>query len=373
MLRIGIDGGLLCGSRTGMGTVVYNVLPFWKTDENVHITLYLPEPPDSALAEKLRENGIETIILGRHNYFSWEQKVLPKAVKNDGIDVLWCPYNTAPLNVKCRTVLSVHDIIYMSASLGSAHSLYKKLGIIYRRMNVPKAVKKAAQIITVSRFSASEITRTFRSAEGKLSVIYHGSPDPEEYQEDNETEEFPVSCGITKPYILGFGSLESRKNSFMLIKVFEDLPDNIKNTYKLVLFGFRGYEGSEQYRYIKEHNIGNIVVLGYVSEKEKEMLYRKAQMFVFPSLSEGFGIPVLEAFANGTPVITSDTTSLPEVAGDAAILTDPTDADALSRAIIQLAQDSGLCERLSEAGRTRAEKFDWSTAAEQIMSVLLKA
>ena len=370
MLKIGVDGNLLCGKRTGMGTVVHNVLPYWKASPNCTIKLYVPEKLESAYEEKLRSNGIEIQVLTKGNYFKWEQSTLPGALKRDSIDVLWCPYNTAPLHVPCKTVVTINDVIYMMMPISSAPSLYKKLGIIYRRTIVPKAAKKASRIITISEFARKDILKVFPMVGEKTTVIYLGADYSGVCLDARGKEAFFERNLIKEPYILGFGSLEARKNSFALIRAFEKLARSTEKGYKLVLFGFRGFEESEQYKYIQAHQLTDVVLLGYVTDAEKNTLYKSSRMFVFPSLSEGFGIPVLEAFANKTPVITSNTSSIPEVAGNAAILIDPENEGQLVEAMQRLLRDDELSNGLVASGLLQLGKFNWSKTADEILRQL---
>lgn len=370
-MKIAVDGNLLCGKKTGMGTVVHHVLLNWCSTEVASITVYVPEPLTEKYSKKLAENNIKIKVLGKSNYFKWEQVVLPRALKKDGMDVLWCPYNTAPLFAGCKTVVTINDVIYMEAPLKSAPSLYKKLGIIYRKKIVPFAARNAKSIITISQFAKNEIARFFKRESEKVKVIYISADISDKRLNTSDTASFFEKNGIECPYILGFGSLETRKNTMRLIKAYIELPDIIKKEYQLVLFGFRGYEESEEYKLIHAKNLEKkIIVLGYVSDEEKATLYGLSKLFAFPTLSEGFGIPVLEAFVGETPVITSNVTSIPEVAGKAAVLIDPTDVSSLTTQIDRLVSDEELCNRLVTAGKEQLKKFDWRITAENILAEL---
>lgn len=370
-MKIAVDGNLLCGKKTGMGTVVHHVLLNWCSTEVASITVYVPEPLTEEYSKKLAENNIKIKVLGKSNYFKWEQVVLPRILKKDGIDVLWCPYNTAPLFAGCKTVVTIHDVIYMEVPLKCTPSLYKKLGIIYRKNIVPVAARNAKSIITVSQFAKNEIARFFKRESEKVKVIYNSADISDKRLNTSDTVSFFEKNGIERPYILGFGSLETRKNTMRLIEAYIKLPDIIKKEYQLVLFGFRGYEESEEYKLIHAKNLEKkIIVLGYVSDEEKATLYGLSKLFAFPTLSEGFGIPVLEAFVGETPVITSNVTSIPEVAGKAAILIDPTNVSSLTAQIDRLVSDEELCNRLVTAGKEQLKKFDWRITAENILAEL---
>lgn len=371
-MHIGIDGNLLCGKKTGMGIVVFNVLKYWKATDDYKITVFIPEKIEEEYSKLIKKNGINIIKLQKCNYFKWEQMVLPKAIKENKVDILWCPYNTAPLWVKSLILVTVHDVIYMSLSLKNVPSIYKKAGVIYRRIIVPQAVKKAKKVITITKSSKDELIHCFPKANEKIQIVYNGID--RECNRLSEEEEiiFFKTYHIHKPYILAFGSLEDRKNTLGVIKAYERLPKNIYEKYQLVLFGFRGFAGSKEEKYIRNKNLRNIVVLGYITEKEKYSLYFRSKMFVFPSFSEGFGIPVLEAFKNNTPVITSNITSLPEVAGEAAILVSPYIIKEITEAMKSIIMNQQYADELIRKGIKQAEKYDWENTAERIWEIIKK-
>lgn len=369
-MHIGIDGNLLCGKKTGMGTVVYSILRYWKGDDRNKITVFVPEKLDESFFNILVHNRVNVKVYGYCNYFKWEQVILPRAVREERVDVLWCPYNTAPLNVSCPMVVTVHDMIFMSLSLKGVVSLYKKAGVIYRRIIVPRAIKNADKVITISQFAKKEICGYFPTAAKKIEVVYNSADINVKGLGIREEKNFFEDNNIQSPYILGFGSLESRKNSMGLIRAYCQLPEDIKEKYQLVLFGFRGYEDSEEYQYIKNNSLKNIIVLGYISDEKKTTLYRNSEMFVFPTYSEGFGIPVLEAYANKTPVITSNVTAVPEIAGDAAILINPADTEGLAEAIYTVISNKSIQDEMKNKGNTQLKKFDWEKSAKKLFVII---
>ena len=369
---IAVDGNWMCGKRTGMGTVAYNVVKQWQTTKDIRVILYLPKELDKEYADTIRQHGIETKILGKANYIKWEQFLLPRALREDGGDVLWSPYNTAPLMVNARRVITINDVIYMTTPWQDVPTLYKKAGMLYRRIVVPKAAKKADKIITISHYAKQELCRLFPYVEDKIDVIYDSASKDTTALSAKEQEIFFNQHGICKPYILAFGSLEKRKNTLRIIKAYEKLPEQIKKSYQLVLFGFRGYDGSEveHYLQVNRRNL-DIKILGFVSEKEKNTLYQQCEFFVFPSLSEGFGIPVLEAYANQAAVITSNTTSLPEVAGDAAVLVNPESIEAICSAMLYVLHwnDKEKLQHLKKANK-QLMNFDWQKTADKLWQVM---
>lgn len=372
-MRIGIDGNLLCGKRTGMGTAAYQVLMHYNNSRNpdTEIILYLTEPADQEFTLRMEQNAIQIRVLGKSNYILWEQFVLPRQAKRDRLDVMWFPYNTGSLNCPCKMIVTIHDVIYMKNKMSNQPTLYKKLGQLYRKLVVPRAAKKAEKVITDTEYARTEIIDSLRLPADKLETVYLGAEPPSRFLTEEEWTDFAARTGIAAGYILGFGSLEKRKNSLRVIRAFHALLAEEKyQNLQLVLFGFRGFESSEEFEYIRKHQLEQVLLLAYVSEEEKNSLYAHAKMFLFPSLAEGFGIPVLEAFANHTPVITSNTTSLPEVAGDAAIQIDPESESELIAAMRAVLDDPEKRRQMAEAGEYRLLQFDWNQTAHQIFTIL---
>lgn len=369
-IHIGIDGNLLCGKRTGMGMNALSIIKQWHNTDTIKITLFAPEDDDAAT--QLKNNGINVKVLGKHNYFFWEQIILPKAVKSEDVDVLWCPYNTAPLLSSCPIVVTIHDVIYMSWKLRDVPTLYKKLGLIYRRCIVPFAAKRAKKIFTDSEFAKQEILSYFPKTVSKIDIAYLAADADLIPLEDLAAKDFLKNHGIRKPFILGLGSLESRKNSFGLIKAYTAMPEYLKKNHQLVLFGFRGYENSPDKRFIEEEHLTNIVILGYISNAEKATLYKESSLFVFPTFAEGFGAPPIEAMECGAPVITSNVTSMPEVCGDAALYVDPDDDSTITEKMIQILQDTQLKNQIIARGLEQCKKFSWEKTARQVLDVIIE-
>ncbi len=369
-MKIGVDGQLISSFRTGMGMVVYNVLKNWKEGKDIEVYLFVTEPLNredySFLAKKL----INVIVLGKHNYLMWEQLVVPIAVKKYHIDVLWCPYNTAPIVPKCKVVLTIHDMIFMNTSILKTPSLYKKMGVLYRKLVAPIAIRKANVLTTVSHFSRAEIMKFFPNK--KATVIWN-AVDCTCNANCNEQKEYLLREGIKKKYILGMGSLEYRKNTMKIIRAYDDLPGSLREKYQLVLFGFRNFDKSCEKKYLnKEIERRDVIVLDYVTEKEKQILYLNSSIFVYPSLSEGFGLPILEAFSNNTPVITSCTSSMPEIAGNAALLVNPNKVQDIRDGIVELLINKNLRENLMQRGIERINDFSWEKTSLEYFKVFEK-
>lgn len=243
-----------------------------------------------------------------------------------------------------RTVTTFHDLFVISGEYSTAEF----------RARFAEQARQAADrsdlLIAVSRFTASQIHELLGVEESRIRVIPHGVHAPSVHLAGSQRENL----------VLFVGAIQRRKNVARLIRAFESMPD----AWRLALAGAAdGFGAAEELRALENSPRNkDIEVLGYVSAKELDALYRRARIFAFPSLDEGFGMPVLDAMANSVPVITSNRSALPEVAGDAALLVNPEDRDEIAAALNRLASDESLQEELSRRGRERAAQFSWDAA-----------
>jgi glycosyltransferase involved in cell wall biosynthesis len=217
------------------------------------------------------------------------------------------------------------------------------------------AERNADLIIAVSQFTAKQVEELLGVDAKRIRVIPHGAYAPS------------AAARVEKKMVLSVGAIQLRKNTARLVEAFEKLPED----WKLVLAGaVTGYGAESILERIQASPAQKrICVAGYVSAEELQRLYARAAIFAFPSLDEGFGIPVLEAMAHGVPVVTSNCSALPEVAGEAALLVDPKNVDAIAAALMDLASSAERRQKLSEAGRMRAELFKWRRAVDQTYGV----
>ena len=277
-----------------------------------------------------------------------------------------------PPGVKGKKVVTVHDFGFIrypeTVTLRTRAIL---------RARLKRTIKRADKIIVVSEFTAREFTELYGVPKEKMSVIYCGV-DTEKFRKidyEGQCAEILKVKGLEdKKYFLYLGTIEPRKNIYALVgayaKMVKRLEAEGKEAYPLVLAGKLGWYYDKILERIKAEGIEDRIILpGYLSEYEKICLYSRAKAFVFPSLYEGFGIPILEAMACGTPVLTSNAASLPEVAGEAALLCDPKSEDDIADGMYALATDNELCARLEAAGYLRAKMFTWENEAEKLYNI----
>ena len=248
-----------------------------------------------------------------------------------------------------RAVTTFHDLFVITADYSSPDFRARFIAQARRAADLSDA------IIAVSRFTAAQVETLLHIPADRLRVVPHGVRIPSK------------SALPREKLVLFVGAIQRRKNIARLIRAFERLPD----PWRLALAGAPdGFGAAEELSAVEQSRRRDAIdVLGYVSAADLENLYRRASIFAFPSLDEGFGMPVLDAMAHGVPVITSNTSAMPEVAGDAALFIDPRDTDALAGALLQLAHDDQLRDDLTRRGLARARQFTWESAVEKTWAI----
>lgn len=366
-MLIGIDARFAVHNRRGIGNytlrLIQNLAEIDKTNEYI---LYIDkEDVENVLPQ---ECNFKVKRLWPSNYLIWEQIVLPLQAQKDKLDVLHCTGNTAPLYVDKRICLvsSIMDVMYLKgySILPRSSSMYQRFGRIYRKIVVPRTIKHVSKIITISNFSKNDILRHIPNMEGdKINVIYLAADGRFHYMH-NKIEAFNKvkdKFGINSSYILALGGVDPRKNTKFIVENFIELKRERRIVEKLVVVGTPNWRQTN----CKE----DIIFTDFVSEEDLVLLYNCATVFLYPSLYEGFGIPPLEAMACGVPVITSNITSIPEIAGDAAVQINPQDPEELKASILALLDDEKLRGRLKERGFRQAENFSWKRMAEETLKV----
>lgn len=290
----------------------------------------------------------------------WEQLFLPKFASRKGFDVLFCPNGNSPIyDVNVPTVVLIHDILnYFGFSSRPYH--------ILQRFRVPRMVNAADRIITVSEFTKSELTREFSIGERKVDVVPNGIDDI--YLTDDPGD--PLD--LPDDYLLYVGGMHERKNLDGVLATFLHLKDAGRIHHDLVLVGPSrklSYEQSKvDWDSVRKRQ--DVHVMGFISRRELKFSYRNASVFLYPSRYEGFGIPPLESMASGTPVVSSKTSALPEILGDAAYLVNPENIDEIVNATYNLIKNKELRSDYIERGIDRASKYTWERAANQIDDIL---
>jgi len=380
-MRIGINALFLQKPNTGMGQHLFHLLEGLDSlDDKDHqyvvlsprfrraYTLQAPQ-----LSDRFREVEVVSALarLGDNvEQVWWEQVGIVRAGTRERIDLLHSPYWSNPLWAPWPTVVTVHDVIQFVLP----EYAWRKISRVYFGI-VSRSARRADAVITVSECSKRDIVTLLGLPPARIHVIGNAvdaslHPVRDAWLLASVRERY----GIAPRFILYFGGFDLRKNVPRLIESYARLPAALRKEYQLVIAGRYMHLGHPLYpdprQTVQRLGLdGRVVFTGQVREQDKAPLFSAATVFVFPSLYEGFGIPVLEAMACGTPVVTSDSSALPEVVGDAGLLVDPYDTDAISDGVRALLEDQVRREDLARRGLERARLFTWQQVAEQTLRV----
>lgn len=291
----------------------------------------------------------------------WEQFYLPAAVKGR---LLWSPNNTGPLAVS-NQVCTFHDLI----PLDRPEWFNPRFAAWYRWL-LPRLARKVRHLIAVSEFTKRRIVERFGVDPANVTVIPNGVDARFHPRSFEEVADVRRALGIqSEDYLLCVGSVEPRKNLGRLLQAWSRIEKRIAPGVQLVVAGAKGAS-----LVFSDVSIGTlpprVQLTGYVRDEQLPALYSGALALVYPSLYEGFGLPPLEAMACGTPVVTSDNTSVPEVVGDAAVLVDPCDVESIADGIRRVLESGSLRSRMRKSGLARAERYGWDEIARRTWSVL---
>ncbi|MCX6994382.1 MAG: glycosyltransferase family 1 protein [Chlamydiae bacterium] len=348
-MKIGIDARPLTGKLTGIGTYVYALLEeLSRQDSENEYVLYAHKPLITpAFANPRFRVALYPSKVGTLGYCL----KMPRLLKQDGIEVFWGTAHVLPFfNTQIRYLLTMHDL--------TVYRYPKSMGLYnycVNRLLVPFSFRKADRLIAVSESTRREIEAFLGVA--PLTVIHEAA----------SSYFIPREMKKGVPYMLYVGTVEPRKNLITLLKAYGQALQEGHKLPKLVIAGKKGWKSENIYALAKTLPVE---FLGYIDDKTKLELYNGADFFVYPSLYEGFGLPVLEAMQCGLPIISSNSSSLPEVVGDAGLLFDPLDEKALKEHLIALSTSSELCLELRAKSLEQARKFSWAKSAEQLMKAL---
>jgi glycosyltransferase involved in cell wall biosynthesis len=292
----------------------------------------------------------------------WEQTVLPARLRQMHANLLHAPAFVAPVATSCPTVITVHDLSFLRYP-----QFFRRGNRLYLQMLTGVACRRAAAVIAVSNFTAREVHHLLGVPESGIFTVYHGVAPRFRQLPEEDVARFRRERGLPDRFLLFFGTLEPRKNLIQLVRAFARLHDP---DLHLVLAGAKGWFYEAVFAEVERLELGARVHFpGYVPAEEQAFWYNAAHAFAYVSLYEGFGMPVLEALACGTPTVTSDTTSLPEAGGPGVMLVSPADEAALADALHTVLNDAAAREGMREAGLRHAAGFSWSAAARQTAGV----
>lgn len=366
-MHIGIDAHAIGAQQGGNETYISNLITaLAEIDQTNQYTLYLANER-AALEWRGRYRNFAVRLLPPPTPLIRVPLALAFELRRRAVDVLHVQY-TAPPFCPVPVITTIHDLAFEHLP-----ETFTRRGKAQLRLTVRRTARRAARIVTVSEFSRHDIIRTYGLPADKVVVTHNGvdpcfTPSP---LSPDEGSAIRRHFGITRDYLLAVGSLQPRKNLIRLLRAYARLrTTHPAITIQLVIVGRKLWLAKEIMREINQQEWRrDVIVTGYVADSELPALYRSAMALVYPSLFEGFGLPPLEAMACGTPVITSNTSSLPEVTGDAALLIDPYDEQGLADALFRIVTDHPLRLRLRTAGLQRAQLFSWRGAAQTTLEL----
>ena len=369
--HIGLNAHLLSLQQTyrgaGISWYIYNLLGHLAANQDAHplrYTVFLNDHTFSAPPPlRLRYGAFPT-----HHPLArilWEQLIQPWILRRTGIDLLHALAFVAPVATPCPFVTTIYDLSFMRYP-----EAFKPWNRFYLQTFTRKSAERAQAIITISESTRQDVIRFFGVRPEKVQTVHCGVDTGFQELSPAEVEAFRQRQGLPEKFIMYLGTLEPRKNVAGLIRAYAAWQKADQAAPKLFVCGGKGWYYQEVFELVNQLNLaGSVIFPGYVPQEDLRFWYNAATMLVYPSFFEGFGLPVLEAMACGTPVITSNLSSLPEVAGDAAQLINPNDHEALTQAMQQIFNDAELRQSMREKGLLQKTKFSWQETARKTNAI----
>jgi glycosyltransferase involved in cell wall biosynthesis len=350
----------------GIGTYIRNLLrQLARIDHDTEYVL-LCRPGDLDIAAELGPN-FRGVLEPSPNYSLREQLHVPWVLRRERPDVYHAPHYVLPAGVRCRAVVTIHDCIHLMFP----QYLPNKAAYAYARASMWAAARRSDCILTVSEASKRDILHFFDVPPEKIVVVYNAIDEHFwETPAEEDVARVRERYQLDHEFVLYVGNIKPHKNLVRLIEAFAEFRRGGFESVKLLIIGDEISKLPALRRAVHRHKLHKHVrFLGYLPDRTLAILYRLATVFVFPSLYEGFGLPPLEAMASGTPVVTSNVSSLPEVAGDAAMLVDPYDVDSIVEGLRRVVTDRALAGELRRRGLERAREFSWARSVEKTRQV----
>ena len=367
-MKVWVDARLLSRPLTGIGRYTLEMCRALSNNPEVVLYLYSPSPLRAEASEILASATIRSGCWNNGLLRQlWTESYLPLWAKKDQVDLFWGPAHRLPclLPGSMASVVTIHDLVWKYAG-----ETMRPLSRLLERCQMPNSIRMADQVVTDSRATADSVKQEFHINGDKLSVVPLGA------NSSGAAQSFEVlhEKGIDRPYFLFVGTLEPRKNLVRLLLAYAQLPESSKTEVMLVIAGGRGWGGIDIQAKVSEFGLEEkVLILGYVDEPTLATLYANALFLAMPSLYEGFGLPLVEAMVHGTPVLTANNSSMPEVAGNAGVLVDAFDIKSIQMGLSELIANHDLRKTLADNTQANVARFNWHASAEQLVSVFEKA
>ena len=336
-----------------------------KIDHENEYFIFVSPGPDHCLNES---DNMHIVELRCPSYPLWEQVALPRAVARVRPDLLHCTSNTAPVKCPVPLVLTLHDIIFLEKRQSSSRSLYQEMGWHYRRLVVPRILSECRKIITVSNFECNRIREALNLPKDRLTAVYNGySP---HFRQMPPAPEIVHKYIPSDDYLFFLGNTVPKKNTPRVLKAYGLYLRKSEHKRPLLIADLKeeaidGIFSAEGIKEVKPY----LSFPGYIPNADLAALYNGAFAFLYPSLRESFGIPMLESMACGTPVIAGNTSAMPEIAGEGALLADPLDENDIARKILLLEEDDTFYQQQVDYGLERVKLFSWRKSAEALLKI----
>lgn len=368
-MRIGLD--IHAAERDGSGNCTYirNLLTaLLAIDPENQYFLYVTNPSHPFYGGIEGRWNVAVRPLAARNPLVRIPLLLSRATVRDRIDVLHVQYIAPPFH-RGALVATIHDLGFLRVP-----ETFSRFFVWRSKVLVRRTARHAAKVVTGSTHSRDDLVRTYGLNEDRVEIVPCGvAPEFFKPGDERRLRDVLAKYGLRQPYVLSVSRLNPRKNLASLARAFARFKGEGRRPHQLVIAGKQDFEARRTIAEIQAAAGPDIVLPGFIADEDLPHLYRGADIFIYPSLFEGVGLPVLEAMAAGIPVITSATSSLPETAGGAALFVDPLDEGALTGALARLADDAALRKTLGEKGRLRAAEFSWEAAARRMLEIYRSA
>ncbi len=378
--RIGIDARFYGPKRKGLGRYTQKLVDYLEeidggSEERIY---YVFLKKDNFDLFQPKHKNFKKVVADYHWYTFAEQLAFPFILYKHKLDLVhFCHFNVPILYFK-KFIVTIHDLIlfhYPTQKNTTLNKYFYFLKLFAYRLTIKYAAKRGKKLIAVSEYTKQDIKKNLKTEDSRLEMIYEGC-DWKCFLAKGDSQNILEKYGIIKPHLLYVGNAYPHKNLERLLLAFSRLGSEFKNIL-LVLVGADDFFYNRLKKFVKEKEIQNVVFVGYVSDEDLDILYKEAELYIFPSLYEGFGLPPLEALAKGAPVISSNKTSMPEILGDSVEYFDPKDANGLTNLIekkigLNEQEKSKEKEEIKNKITELLEKFDWKKQAEQTLEIYKK-
>ena len=374
-MKIGIDCRTILdpksGEAAGVGHYTYNLVSrLLELDKKNKYVLFFDKGVGDAGSFKRKNSEIRFFPYKEYKKFlpiAYSHLLISSFVSRETLDVFHSPASTIPLAYNKNAVVTIHDLaIYKNPKWFPKQYFSTKV-------SVPQSLRKAREIIAVSEYTKQDLIDILKISKEKISVILNGVEKREDIdkKDSKDREKIKEKFSIKKDFILFIGTLQPRKNIAGLIAAFDKLRGNkIFENYQLVIAGKKGWDYKDIFEKVRNKALTKKVLFtDYISQEDKIRLLNAASCFCFPSFYEGFGLSILEAMQQGTPVITSNTTSTKEIGGEATLLVDPYKSSSIAQALKKVLGDDNLRRSLIQKGYNHVEKFSWKKCAKETLEI----